>query len=895
MACTGEYAARFGGTTAGALAAIVTSVNRVSGVYNTELAVRFQLVPKTDTLIFLNAATDPYTNLSNGAALNTNQTVVDARIGNANYDIGHLFNTADGGVAQRPSICLTGSKARGSTGLPNPQGDAFDIDYVAHELGHQFGGNHTFNYDASGSCAGGNRASTAAYEPGGGTTIMAYAGICGAGNLQSNSDPYFHAKSLEEIQNTITSTGTCAVVTATGNNPPVVNAGQTYIIPIGTPFELTGSATDPDGDPLTYAWEEYDLGPAGVPNSPTGNAPLFRSFSPTPSPTRTFPATLRIVNGATVAGPLLTNTPVLGEILPTYARFLRFRLTARDNKAVGGGVDYAATNLTVSDVGGPFLVTAPNTSSVIWRVGVPQRVSWNVANTTAAPISAANVDIMLSVDGGRTFPYTLLAGTPNDGDQQVTLPTTLTATSQARIKVKASGNVFFDLSNQDFQIQVPTSPAFYVNSTCAGSSISICPGTSGTCSIEVGQLLGFTGSVALTATGLPTGATATFAPSTTAAGTTTTLTVAAGANTPSGSYPVTVTGTSGSITDSQQIMVVIRNSANVPPTLLAPAANTLRAATLPTFTWSAITGATYDLEVSTSSTFAAGSTVLTQTGLTTTSYTVTTPLTPNTRYYWRVRGNAECGVGPYQSGVFAVGQQVCTSFAATGLPVTIGTGANAVATSTITLTSTDPIQQLNVRNLSITHPDVFELAVKLIGPNGSTESALYTNTCSGANLSGNFSDAAAGPIACPATGTGTYKPLTPLSVFNNTPANGTWTLQVTDLLAGNGGTINSWSLELCTIGDAVLATRNVQQLQGVTVFPNPSTGQFEVVVNNAQTGKLSVHVTDAVGRLVLAEEVSKGAGQLQHRLDLSKLSQGVYQLRLDLPGGGTAVQKLMKL
>jgi hypothetical protein len=439
LAGTGEYTAFHGGTVTLGLAAMTTSMNRVNGVYERDMAIRMNLVANNNLLVYTNAATDPYTNNDGVTMLGQNQTNCNAVIGTANYDIGHVFSTGGGGVANLNSPC-TSNKARGVTGLGTPIGDPFDIDYVCHEIGHQYGGNHTQNN----SC---NRASSAAYEPGSASTIMGYAGICPP-NLQSNSDDYFHVRSFNEMFSfAVTGTGnTCAALSATGNTPPTVTlptGGLT--IPISTPFELTATGSDANGDLITYCWEQYDLGPATAAGdnnltNPSGNQPIFRSWDPTTSPTRVFPRISDLVN----------NTTVIGELLPTYDRTLTFKCTVRDNRAGGGGVtDSPNLVYTVDNVGGPFVVTAPNTA-VSWVGGTTQTVTWNVANTTASPISAANVDIWLSTDGGFTYPTLVLAGTPNDGSQTITVPNN--ATTQARIKVKASNNIFFDISNANFTI-----------------------------------------------------------------------------------------------------------------------------------------------------------------------------------------------------------------------------------------------------------------------------------------------------------------------------------------------------------------------------------------------------------------------------------------------------------
>ncbi|CAN5531932.1 zinc-dependent metalloprotease family protein [soil metagenome] len=446
LAATGEYSAFYGGTVPGALAGMVASINRVNGVYEREMAIRMVLIPNTDTLIFTNATTDPYTNNNGGTMLSQNQTTVTARIGGSNYDFGHVFSTGGGGIAGLGVICSSSQKAKGVTGSPAPVNDPFDIDYVAHEMGHQFGGNHTFNGN-TGSCSGNGNTATA-FEPGSGTTIMAYAGICPAQNTANNSDAFFHTASFDEIQDytTLSNGSNCPVTTATGNTAPVISSiGSDHAIPYLTPFQLTGAASDPDGDTLTYCWEEYDLGPAGSPNTPTLNAPLFRCQIPSLYNYRYFPKISTIVSNLTSLG---------GERLPAYARTMLFRLTARDNRNGGGGVTYEDVIITldVINTGAPFAVTQPNTN-LSWPAASQQNITWNVVGTDQPPINAANVDIFLSVDSGFTYPYTLATGVPNNGLATVNLPNI--QTTKARVRVQGAGNVFFDISNTNFTISAP--------------------------------------------------------------------------------------------------------------------------------------------------------------------------------------------------------------------------------------------------------------------------------------------------------------------------------------------------------------------------------------------------------------------------------------------------------
>jgi hypothetical protein len=443
VACTGEYAVAATGTAtptlAQTLSAIVTSINRVNGVYEQEVASRLVLVDNEANVVFTNALTDPFNgNNSAGTLINESQTQIDLLIGNANYDIGHTFSTGGGGLAGLGVICNNSGKGRGITGSPNPVGDPYDIDYVAHEVGHQFGGPHTFNATTV-NCGGGNRSTANAVEPGSGITIMAYAGICGSvNNLAANSIPIFHTKSFQSITAKVQST-TCQVTIPSNNFAPTVNAGGDYTIPKSTPFRLEGSASDIDNNPLTYCWEQNDVGPASDWNVPTGNAAIFRSFVPVTVPYRYFPKITDVIN----------NTVTKGEILPSYARTMEFRLTVRDNNAGCAGVANDDAIITVDGNSGPFTVTAP-TTAVSWAGNSTQTITWNVANTTAFPVNAATVNIYLSTDGGLTYPTVILASTPNDGSETITIPNV--TTTQARIMVAAETNVFYNINPINFTI-----------------------------------------------------------------------------------------------------------------------------------------------------------------------------------------------------------------------------------------------------------------------------------------------------------------------------------------------------------------------------------------------------------------------------------------------------------
>lgn len=518
LSCTGEYTSYFGGTKANALAAMNNTMTRVNGVFEKDFSARMVLISNNDAVIYTSASSDPYSSASQMNNWNSQlQSTLTSVIGEANYDIGHLFGASGGGgnAGCIGCVCTNGSKGSGYTSPADgiPSGDNFDIDYVAHEMGHQFGGNHTFSMS--------NEGTGANMEPGSGSTIMGYAGITSQ-DIQPHSDAFFHAISIQQITNNIKAK-TCPVSTNTGNSIPTANAGLDYTIPKGTPFMLTGTGTDANGDSLTYIWEQMDnasssqTGASSAASATKSSGPTFRSFTPTASPVRYFPRMSSVLAGATTTA----GSEITVEALSNVARTYNFRFTVRDNRAGGSGNNSDDAVITVNGTAGPFSVSSQN-SATTYTGGTSQTVTWNVAGTTANGVNAANVDILWSTDSGNTW-TTLLAGTPNDGSQAVTIPNSSTTTG--RIMVKGSNHIFFDVNNANITVNAgsgtvdttaPTAPTLVASGTTSTSTNLSWSGATDNVAVtgydvyQGASLIGSTASTSYTVTSLSPSTTYTF-------------------------------------------------------------------------------------------------------------------------------------------------------------------------------------------------------------------------------------------------------------------------------------------------------------------------------------------------------------------------------------------------
>lgn len=536
LACTVEYAQFHGGTLEKVMSAMNTTMTRVNGIFERDLGIRMEMVPNQD-IIFLgpDESLDPFSNDNGTAMLTENQTVCDDNIGSSNYDIGHVFSTGGGGVAYLNSPC-TNFKAGGVTGSVSPVGDTFDIDFVIHEMGHQYGANHTQNNDC-------NRADVSV-EPGSASTIMGYAGIC-APNVQNNSDDYFHGESIKEMWSNISqgNSSNCGNVSVTGNTAPVAKAGLDYVIPKSTPFVLRGEALDPDaGDVLTYTWEQIDRTPAPMPPESTSTVgPLFRSIPPTTSSDRFMPDFSTVLSGS------LSST---WEVIPSVAREMNFLLTVRDNSTLGGNTSSEELIVTTVDVE-PFVVQTPPT----WASGSTQTLNWTVGETNVAPINCQTVNIYFS-EKGKDFSTVLAAGVPNSGSAQVTLPS-VADTSQARILVEAADNIFYSVSNSFI---IGNSPDFTINAITPDQSL--CNVDTASFEFDFITSNGFSEITQFTVSG-PQTANYSFTPSSLNADGNFTLNLSNLLDLSPGDYTLEITGTSASVTKTESVGLTIINGACV--------------------------------------------------------------------------------------------------------------------------------------------------------------------------------------------------------------------------------------------------------------------------------------------------------------------------------------------
>lgn len=788
LACTGEYAAFHGGNIPDVMAAFHTTMTRVNGIFERDVAVNLELVANTDELIFLDADSDPYpSSFPTG-----NQFVCDDIIGSANYDIGHLLGIGDGGSAERSSCCVEGLKAEGYSTLASPVGDGFDINFVAHEFGHQFGCSHT----ANGNC---NNTPSTSVEPGNAYSVMGFDFFCEP-IIEAVRGPYFHAINIIEISENIINgpPGSCAMLTDHGNTPPSVEGGNNqYHLPIATPFLLTAEGTDTDGDSLTYCWEQMDNEKAADPPLSTNTAgPAFRSYGPVEAPYRYFPALEYILDGTTY----------LWEVLPSVSRVMNFRVTARDNFPGGGCTALDDVDLIFTSGAGPFLVQTPNVNET-WYQDAFYTISWDVANTDKAPVSCANVDLLLSIDGGYTYPIVLATEVPNDGSHVIPAPQV--TSSMARVMVTCSDNVFFDISDNNFSIEMATAPAFEV--AIDPPTQEVCGlDSSGTYTLSFSPIAGFNEEITLTATGLPSGASLNFSQNPVSPTASVTLMIEGLANVASGNYSINLVGTTPSTSKEAEIVLVVSNELPASIALSTPEYGAIIEQLQPTFEWED-EGATthYTFEIATEPTF---ENLIATSTINVNNYTLSEVLDPLTVYYWRVLPINSCAASLDNIPFFAfqTSGAVCKQF--TNVEPTLIPGFLATTSTTLTIEEDFEIVDANI-SMELFHKFVGDLSATLIAPSGividlfDRPGVPFTDIgCSRDDLLVTFDDEASNTAAdfdntC-LTGEdytieGTFQPISPLSALDNQSPLGEWTLSIEDQKFSHAGAVDRWTLEFC--------------------------------------------------------------------------------------------------
>ena len=921
LSCTAEYSNYFGATSAArvgnVLAAFNNTMTRVNGVFERDLSIHMEVITQSQNVIYYTPSTDPYSpaNIGSGGAWNTelqnnlsaNLTGVGTSLAanNAVYDIGHLFGASGGGgnAGCIGCVCdndtdLTTDKMKGSgyTSPSNgvPSGDTFDIDYVVHEMGHQFGANHTFSHS--------NEGSGVNMEVGSGSTIMGYAGIT-TRDVQAHSDDYFHVISIVQIESNMENK-TCPVRTPISNQAPIVNAGINYTIPKSTPFILTGSATDANSDALTYCWEQIDnaasdqTAASSAASITKASGPNFRSYLPVSVPYRYFPKIQSVIaNSATTAG-----SEVTVEALSSVARTLNFALTVRDRASGIGLTNTDVAIITVNSTAGPFAINIPSLTGLSYPVGSNQTITWNVAGTTANSINASHVDIFLSTDGGLTYPITLATGVPNDGSEVVTIPNNVG--TQNRIMVKGHNHIFFDISNNNFAITAPTASFSLAYAGAAnGQSVSICQGNSATYTLQYTPLAGFTGNTTFTATGNPANTTISFSPVASNSSTAVTLNLTSTSAVATGTYPIVVTGTSGTTTRTVNLYLTIVNGSFGTQALTSPANLAVGQSTSTMISWAANAAATsYDVEVASDISF---SNIIASGTVTGTSTTIS-GLSEAANYFWRVKPkNAGCSGAFSVTYKFTTGDSNCTFSYSNNTPLNIDDGlaantAGPSATKTIDVpnTVTGNINAIEV-GLSLSHTYVQDLILELIHPDGTTIRLMNRNCDEGASATSpvsytfNFTnDAASGlprssclnPLI-----TGDVKPFDAITVLNGKAAVGTWTLNATDWYNGDIGVINNWSINLC-LAQPSLSNEDFS-ISNLAIYPNPNNGNFNIQFTSNSSNEINVGVHDMRGREIFTNKYSNN-GLFNENLQLSNVQSGIYLVTIQ-DGSSKVTKKIV--
>ena len=794
---TGEFSQDVGGTKDLVFQKLTAVTNQLNGIFERDVNNRLELIAQSYDIIFLDPATDPFSGSGADFWMNQNPAAIaGAGIMPSQYDLGHVFGKYVSGTAigiAFISSCCTGNKARGCSSDYGPAYGDYFTGIAAHEMGHQWSAGHTYNQCTDDALP----TVESACEPGSGNSLMSYHGSCLTNDTEGTRFLYYHACTMAQIRHFVAEEAgsTCGTVLPTTNTTPTATAPYPAIvyIPVSTPFELTGSATDPEGDPLTYSWDQIDLGPSVALGNPISSSPSFRWSVPTATPTRTFPKMQFIV----------ANSFSKSEVLPTYNRDINFVFVARDNHAGGGGVHWDTVKLRATTAAGPFLVTYPNAAGVSWNVGGYQTITWDVANTDKSPINADRVNIkLLRVVTGPQFSVTELAtlasNVPNNGRHCIQVPDF--PGNNLRIRIEAASSVFFDLSDANISIQAASTPALAL---CPASSVDLhCLPSEYSMEINTAGLGGLTDPILLSAIGLPNGVTASFSPNPVTPGSNSTLSLTFPGGTTESTFDFQVQGSAGLFTNSAPVRLSIVDNDFSAFGLVAPANGAGGVNPQPTLRWSlAVAADKYDVEVATNPAFGASDIVASKFNVVVDTFQVPVVLEDGKVYYWRVRPVNECSPHAWTTPrVFVVAVQSCADFEANDLPKNITANGTPTVESKITINAGSTINDLNITKIQGNHQFFRDLEVRLISPTG-TNVLLWKDKC--ASYNGNFNlgmdDGAPSSFSCPPPNNGAVaKPTEPLSAINGQSAAGTWTLRVKDNAVSSGGSLQGFALRVCS-------------------------------------------------------------------------------------------------
>jgi len=863
-----------------ALAALVSTLNRTNEVFEVDMAVSFQLVSGTE-IIYPTASTDPYSSSSPNGQL---QSTLTSEVGESNYDIGHLFDygSNNGNAGCIGCVCVDGQKGSGFSShqfTDNDGGpymdDFFDIDYVPHEIGHQMGGNHTFSMRSEGTGVN--------YEPGSGTTIMGYAGITGADDVQDHSDPYFHYGTINQVLNNLENK-TCWTSTVITNNPPVANAGSDYTIPQGTAFKLVGSATDLDErDVLTYSWEQVDDGittrSTFGPTKTSGA--VWRSRPPSTNPTRYMPVKSRVLSGElTETNPGVTVDNTSWETVSTVARSLDFALTVRDRSETNGTgqfpqSDFDFMTVTVDGNSGPFAVIS-QTANETWNVGESQTVTWDVAGTASGIVNTPTVNIYLSTDGGLTFPFLAANNVANDGSHTFSVPPTNGDSNQLRIMVEGNDNIFYAVNSTNLSLQ---QSEFVI--TIEEPSVAVCSPNDVIYNFTYNTFQGFTGTTSFSTLGLPSGLNATFSSNTASIdGEDIELVISNIGSINEGTYDFQIIGTSGAIVKNADANFSVFSTLSEIPNLTTPSDSGGGVGLSPTFSWDVISNASsYDIEIASDSEF---SSIVASENSTTNSYTGAT-LNQSTTYYWRVKAKNTCGDGDFSP---------TSSFTTQNCTVCISTGNSDWETSTTRVVfntidnssgKSGGYSDYTDISTSVKADEVHELTIQVNTDGNYTLNTLvwidWNQDCDFDDENEEYDLGTALDVEDETT------TLSPLSVTIPSGALlGSTTMRVstkyltdpTSCMTDEDAEVEDYTIEVI---DATASLDN-DTFEGFNLYPNPSSGNFNLQFNAESTESVEIQLYDLTGRLVKELQFSNISLRFSESISFQNTAKGFYVLKI---------------